>query len=242
MGVSKKFWSSTGVKLFVNWGLRRKTDSSRWIWALDQVNLTIPREGRWLGIVGANGSGKTTLLRILAGVTKPTGGTILVNGGVVPVLELFAGMQPELTGRENIYLNGILLGMRRREIQQKFDAIVDFAGVKAFLDMPVKHYSTGMMMRLGFSVAIHKEADIVLVDEAWSIGDVEFQTKSLERLRQLRQQGTALILVSHDLEIIRRHTEEALWLHQGHIASYGPPQQVIDAYLKAVQTGLIPRD
>ncbi|MBI3317870.1 MAG: ABC transporter ATP-binding protein [Candidatus Omnitrophica bacterium] len=194
------------------------------------MDLTVSGGGKRLGIVGDNGSGKTTLLRIIAGVTRPTHGTVMVNGRVVPLLELGAGMHPDLTGRENVYLNGILLGMRRSEVSRKFGRIVEFAGVTEFLDMPLKHYSLGMIMRLGFSVAIHVDADILLIDEAWGVGDVGFQAKTMEQMRQMRNHGASSILVSHDVSILRQLTDEILWLKSGRIAAFGPTESVVKAY------------
>lgn len=236
--VSKRYWGLMGVQLLAGLALRRKAAQSHWFWALDKVNLTVAGPGKWLGIIGPNGSGKTSLLRIIAGVTQPTSGTVIVHGRIVSLLELFAGMQPDLTGRENIFLNGIVLGMRRREIQKKFDSIVEFAGVRSFLNMPLKHYSFGMQMRLGFSVATHVEAEIILMDEVWSIGDADFQSKGMERLKLLRQRGATLILVSHDLEVIRKLTEETLWLQSGRVAAFGPTDEVVRAYGSSVSVGL----
>ena len=237
--VSKKYSRLEGVRLITNRDFWMERESPHWFWALEHVNLSIPKGGTSLGVIGANGSGKSTLLRIIAGVTKPTYGTVVVHGRIVSLLELFAGMQPDLSGRENIILHGIILGMRRREIRRKFDAIAEFAGVEDFMDMPLKHYSTGMIMRLGFSVAIHVEADIILVDEAWSIGDIEFQNKSLQRLAQLREQGATLILVSHDMDVIRQQTQDVLWLQRGKVASCGPSDQVIRTYLDSVKAGKV---
>ncbi|MBI3615714.1 MAG: ABC transporter ATP-binding protein [Candidatus Omnitrophica bacterium] len=215
----------------------RKKAQSDWFWALNQVDFTLTEPGKRVGIIGANGSGKTTFLRIISGVTAPTHGTVIVHGRVAPLLEPVAGMQPDLTGRENIFLVGMILGMRRHEVRKKLSVIVEFAGVKEFLDMPLKHYSLGMIMRLGFSIAIHVEADIILVDEAWSIGDAEFQTKSFDRLKALHQRKATILFVSHDLEAIRRQTDEALWLDHGKVASFGPSGEVIDAYQQAVREG-----
>ncbi|PIQ82924.1 MAG: teichoic acid ABC transporter ATP-binding protein [Candidatus Omnitrophica bacterium CG11_big_fil_rev_8_21_14_0_20_64_10] len=239
--VRKRFSRQRGAKIVANWGFWRPTaDDPRWFWPINGVSFSIEGSGRRLGIIGANGSGKTTLLRLIAGVTQPTSGWVEVHGRVLPLLELFSGMQPELTGRENILMGGVLLGMRRREILGKFDSIVDFAGISGFVDMPLKHYSLGMMMRLGFSVATHVEGKIILVDEAWGIGDAEFQKKSAERLDELRQRGATLILVSHDLEVLRRLTDEILWLHGGRVEAFGPSEKVIARYLAAVQSGKIP--
>ncbi len=201
-----------------------------WFWSLKDLSLEISA-GQRLGIIGSNGSGKTTLLRIIAGVTNATHGSVRVKGRVVSLLDLFSGLQGDFTGRENIYLNGILLGMRRREIGEKLDSVVDFAGISEFIDMPVKHYSTGMMMRLAFSVGVHVDAEILLIDEAWSVGDDEFQRKSLARIEAINKNGAALILVSHDMEILREHTTETLWLNKGATEAFGPSSNVITSYL-----------
>jgi len=235
--VSKRFSRRKGAKLLANWGFwRKEVTGPRWFNALDHVSFTLSGEGKRLGIIGSNGSGKTTLLRIIAGVTNPTSGSVTINGRVLPLLELFSGLQPDLTGRENIYLNGLILGMRREEIHRKLDSIVDFSGVEKFIDMPLKHYSIGMTMRLSFGVATHVEGKIILVDEAWGIGDAEFQAKSFERLQQLRHQGATLILVSHDPNILVHLADEIAWLDQGKIRLWGPPKEVIEAYLKTHRT------
>jgi len=231
-GVSKRYFRLGGSKLLARWLFRRSSRGQDWFWSLRDVDLHIPRPGTSLGIIGTNGSGKTTLLRIIAGVTLPTAGTVTVHGRVVSMLELFAGMQPDLTGRENLFLNGILLGMRRREILHKLDSIVEFAGIGEFLDMPFKHYSLGMQMRLGFGLSTHVEASIFLVDEAWGIGDSDFQAKSFRRLRELKRQGVTLILVSHDPEILRQLADETLWLHKGETRAFGPTEKILSSYLQ----------
>lgn len=234
-GVGKRFLRGTVAQRISHWRPWRPAAPADWFWALEQVALTVPHAGQRIGVIGTNGSGKTTLLRILAGVTAPTCGTVRVHGRVAPVLEPVAGLQPDLTGRENVHLIGTILGMRRREIQRKFDAIVAFAGVEAFLDMPLKHYSLGMTMRLGFSTAIHVDAGIILVDEAWSIGDAAFQAKSIERVQQIQAQGVTSLIVSHDLAIVRQLTTDALWLRGGRIAAFGPTESVIRAYVASTQ-------
>lgn len=233
--VSKRYLRGRWAQHVTHMGLGKRRAAADWFLALDRVNLTISRPGQRIGIIGTNGSGKTTLLRIIAGITTPTSGTVVVHGRVAPLLEPVTGMQPDLTGRENIYLVGVILGMRRQEIKRKFDSIVEFAGIGDFIHMPLKHYSLGMTMRLGFSIALHVEADILLVDEAWGIGDIGFQNRSFERLEFLHQQGVSMILVSHDSQIIRQLADETLWLHQGQVVSYGPTEEVIESYLKASQ-------
>jgi len=230
-GVSKRFTRGTASAHLIRSGLGWENSRSDWFWALQDVDLSVSGSGKRIGIIGENGSGKTTLLRIIAGVTEPTDGTVMVRGRVVPLLELGAGMHPDLTGRENVYLNGMILGMQRREVRRKLDRIVEFAGVADFLDMPLKHYSIGMTMRLGFSVATHVDADILLLDEAWGVGDAHFQAKSAEQLRRMHAQGICSLLVSHDLEILRRLTDQALWLRAGRMAAFGPTDAVIQSYL-----------
>ena len=234
--VTKLFHRGTITQMLVRnlrFGHKKESD---WFWALQDVNLTLQGGGHRLGIIGTNGSGKTTLLRIIAGVTEPTTGTVVVHGRIVSLLELLAGMQQDFTGRENIYLHGLILGMRQHEIQKKLESIVEFAGVGEFLDMPLKHYSLGMTMRLGFSVAIHSHADILLVDEAWGVGDSEFQKKSVDTLRVLHEKGVTLIVVSHDPDVIAQLTENVLWLHQARVAGFGPSQQILNNYSKLVST------
>lgn len=228
--VGKRF-TRTGHHRWLRAGLTGQ--SPDWFWALQDVDLVAQGAGRRVGIVGANGSGKTTLLRIIAGVTAPTCGRVVIRGRVVSLLELLAGMQSELTGLENLYLYGTILGMRRGEIRRKLEAIVAFAEVERFLDMPFKHYSLGMMMRLGFSVAVHVDAEIMLVDEVWGIGDAAFQAKSFERLRQLQGQGVTTIIVSHDADVIRQLTDTAVWLRHGRPAAAGPTAEVLAAHSAA---------
>lgn len=233
LAVSKRFSRGAATTQLFRRSLNRGKENSDWFWALQSVDLTMVGSGKRIGLVGENGSGKTTLLRIIAGVTVPTSGAVEVRGRVVPLLELGAGMHPDLTGRENIYLNGILLGMRRREVQKKFDQIVEFSGVSKFLEMPLKHYSVGMIMRLGFGVAIHVDADILLVDEAWGVGDAEFQAKSMEQMKSMHDKGVCSLLVSHDLELLRRLTDQTLWLKSGRVIAFGPTESVLRAYQAA---------
>lgn len=230
-GVNKRFLRSSVAHLLrrvARWGRRSEAE---WFWALQDVDLTVSHPGTRLGIIGANGSGKTTLLRIIAGVTNPTSGTVVVQGRVAPLLEPVAGMNADLTGRENIFLVGAILGMRQREIHRKFASIVEFSGVADFLEMQLKHYSLGMIMKLGFSVAVHVDADIILVDEAWGIGDVRFQARSFEQIRKLQAQGVTSIVVSHDAHVIRQLASETLWLRDGRVAAFGPTEDVVSAYL-----------
>ncbi|HEX8769212.1 MAG TPA: ABC transporter ATP-binding protein [Acidimicrobiales bacterium] len=216
-------------------GLRRGrwTKSSRdEIWPLRDVNLEVP-EGTALGVIGRNGAGKSTLLKILTRITEPTSGLTRTRGRVGSLLEVGTGFHPELTGRENIYLNGAILGMGRRAIERTFDEIVDFAGVERFLDTPVKRYSSGMYLRLAFAVAAHLDADILLVDEVLAVGDAEFQRKCLGRMASVEREGRTVVFVSHNLDAIVRLCPTCAWLEGGVLVALGPAADVVDTYLSA---------
>ena len=228
--LSKRFLRHPMAQVLRRVATCRGLSEADWFWALDRIDLTVAGPGARMGIVGLNGSGKTTLLRIIAGVTNPTGGAVVVNGRVAPLLEPVVGMQPDLTGRENIFLLGTILGMRQREIRRKLDSIVEFAQVVGFLDMPVRHYSLGMTMRLGYSVAIHVESDIILLDEAWGIADQGFQARSIEQIQRLQAQGVTSIVVSHDPDIVRQLCTQTLWLEAGRTVRFGPTEDVVSAY------------
>jgi ABC-type polysaccharide/polyol phosphate transport system ATPase subunit len=200
------------------------------IWALRGVSLQLD-EGQALGVVGRNGAGKSTLLKILGRITEPTEGISRTKGRVASLLEVGTGFHPELTGRENVFLNGAILGMSRREIRQRFDAIVDFSGVAEFLDTPVKRYSSGMQLRLAFAVAAHLEPDILIVDEVLAVGDFEFQKKCLRRMAEVEKEGRTVVFVSHDLEAIARLCPSAVWLEKGSVQQEGTATHVIDSYL-----------
>lgn len=221
----------------VSRALRSASRSHPEVWALRDVSLQL-EEGRALGVVGRNGAGKSTLLKILGRITEPTQGISRTKGRVACLLEVGTGFHPELTGRENVFLNGAILGMSRREIRQRFDAIVDFSGVEAFLDTPVKRYSSGMQLRLAFAVAAHLEPDILIVDEVLAVGDFEFQKKCLRRMAEVEKEGRTVVFVSHDLEAIARLCPSAVWLEKGSIQQEGSATQVIDSYLaSAVSEG-----
>ena len=199
------------------------------MWALRDVSFQV-EQGEALGIVGHNGAGKTTILRILSSITTPTLGEITVRGRLAALVEVGSGFHPELTGRENIDLHGAMLGMRNSEIRRKLDSIIDFAGVDQYIDVPVKRYSSGMYVRLGFSIAAHLDPDILLLDEVLAVGDFAFQTKCLDRIAELRRAGRTIIFISHDLAAVYRLCDRALLLHHGRVAAEGPPRQVIDQY------------
>jgi len=206
-------------------------DSARDIvWALNGIDLEV-REGEVVGIVGKNGAGKSTLLKVLTGITKPTKGEAWVRGRVASLLEVGTGFHQELTGRENVYLNGSILGMRKPEIDERFDEIVEFAGVERFIDTPVKWYSSGMAVRLAFSVAAHLEADVLLIDEVLAVGDAAFQEKCLKRLGGLASGGRTVLFVSHNMAAITGICETAIRIQDGRILSWGPAGEVVRDYL-----------
>ncbi len=208
------------------------SESSREFDALTDVSFSVP-VGESLAIIGANGAGKSTLLKILTGVTVPTAGRFGIRGKIGSLLEVGTGFHPDLTGRENIFLNGTILGMSRSEIRRRFDAIVEFADITPFLDMPVKRYSSGMYMRLGFSIASQMEPEILIVDEVLAVGDQKFQKKCLNKLRQLVHDGRTVLFVSHNLTAVRSLCQRAIWIDQGRILQDGPVGKVADAYLGA---------
>jgi len=203
-------------------------------WALKDVSFDV-QQGEVVGIVGKNGAGKSTLLKIISRIIEPAAGRVLVAGRVGSLLEVGTGFHPELTGRENIYLNGAILGMKRKEIEAKFDEIVSFAEVEKFIDTPVKRYSSGMYVRLAFSVAAHLEPEILLVDEVLAVGDLSFQQKCLERIRKLTETGMTILLVSHNMAAIQSSCKRAVFLDQGRVAAYGEVMSTIDAYRSALQ-------
>ena len=201
------------------------------IWALKDINFTV-EEGEVVGLIGPNGSGKSTLLKILSRITYPTTGKAILRGRVSSLLEVGTGFHPELTGRENIFLNGSILGMKMAEIRKKFDEIVDFSGIEQFIDTPVKHYSSGMYVRLAFSVAAHLEPEILLVDEVLSVGDLEFRQKSMGKMNDVAKQGRTVIFVSHNLNLIKKLCKNGLLLNSGMIQYSGKIEFVMDHYLR----------
>lgn len=202
------------------------------IWALREVSFTV-RQGQILGIIGRNGAGKSTLLKILSRVTAPTSGRIKVMGRIASLLEVGTGFHPELTGRENIYLNGSILGMKRSEIDRKYDEIVSFSEVEQFIDTPVKRYSSGMYVRLAFAVAAHLEPEILVVDEVLAVGDAEFQKKCLGKMGDVAQSGRTVLFVSHNMSAVLRLTHDAIVLEKGRLALHAPSPEAVDYYLSA---------
>jgi ABC-type polysaccharide/polyol phosphate transport system ATPase subunit len=202
--------------------------------ALTGVSFSVPK-GSTYGVIGRNGSGKSTALKLVAGITKPTSGTVTVDGRISALIELGAGFHPEISGRENVYINGIMLGLTRREIQNRFGAIVEFAELQEFIDAPVKTYSSGMYMRLGFAVAIHVDPDVLLVDEVLAVGDEAFTHKCLDKFAEFRRRGKTILLVTHSLSLVERFCDKALWLDRGRVQAEGDPKRVVGAYLTAVE-------
>jgi ABC-type polysaccharide/polyol phosphate transport system ATPase subunit len=198
--------------------------------ALKGVSFDVP-SGRTFGIIGRNGSGKSTMLKLIAGIGKPTSGTVRVNGRVSALIELGAGFHPEISGRENVFINGMMLGLSKREIATRFDEIVRFAELQEFIDAPVKTYSSGMYMRLGFAVAINVDPDVLLVDEVLAVGDETFTHKCLDKFAEFRRRGKTVLIVTHSLDMVTRFCDEALWLDAGSIRAQGDPKRVIDTYL-----------
>ena len=203
------------------------------IWALKNVSFEV-KKGEVIGIIGPNGAGKSTLLKILSRITEPTKGSVEINGRVASLLEVGTGFNSELTGRENIYLNGAILGMKKAEINQKFDEIVDFAGIPKFLDTPVKHYSSGMYMRLAFAVAAHLEPEILLIDEVLAVGDIEFQKKCLGKMGEVAKAGRTVLFVSHNMQAISTLVDQCIYLKSGKLIKKGEKNQVIKTYMEDV--------
>jgi ABC-type polysaccharide/polyol phosphate transport system ATPase subunit len=218
-GVSKRYR--------VRWA--GSSSAVRDFWALRDISFDVQR-GEAIGVIGPNGAGKSTLLKLLASITAPTEGEIVINGRLSAMIEVGSGFHPELTGRENVFLSGAILGMRRKEIAAKFDRIVEFAGVAPFIDVPVKWYSSGMYVRLGFSIAAHLDPDILLIDEVLAVGDAGFQEQCLERIRELRRAGTTAVFISHDLTAVEQLCDWVLLIENGRVARRGAPAAVVQDY------------
>ena len=209
--------------------MRGRTSRHDEFWALRNVSFDV-EAGQTYGIIGSNGSGKSTLLKCLAKIYWPTSGAITYNGKMASLLEVGSGFHYELSGRENIFLNGSILGMSKKEIESKLDSIIDFSGVERFIDQPVKNYSSGMYVRLGFSVAIHVQPDILVVDEVLSVGDEEFQRKSFEKFLDLKREGKTIILVSHALDTVAEICDQVSWIEKGELRESGAAPKVVEAY------------
>jgi lipopolysaccharide transport system ATP-binding protein len=202
--------------------------------AVNNVTCSVPK-GQTLGVIGRNGSGKSTLLKLVAGITKPTTGTVKVNGRISALIELGAGFHPEISGRENVFINGIMLGLTKREITRRFDEIVEFAELQEFIDAPVKNYSSGMYMRLGFAVAIHVDPEVLLVDEVLAVGDEGFTHKCLDKFAEFKRRGKTILLVTHSLGLVEKFCDDALWMDGGRMKVQGDPKRVVGAYVTDVE-------
>lgn len=236
--ISKKFRHSSSITLksyLLKEMWKKRKDKTGLFWAIRDVNLAVEK-GIALGIIGQNGSGKSTFLKILAGILHPDAGHIAVNGRISALIELGAGFHPEFTGRENVYINGMLLGLSKKEINKRIDEIIDFAGLSDFIDEPVRTYSSGMYSRLGFSVAVNVNPDILLMDEVFAVGDEAFVHKCKAKMNEFKRLGKTIIFVTHDLETIEKWCDEAVWLHHGALKSSGNSLAVVDAYKQEIFT------
>ena len=230
LGIEKNF----SLKLFfINMFKSKKNKPKKEeFWALQNVSFEV-QKGEVIGFIGSNGAGKSTLLKVIAGVMKPTKGKVTVKGNICPMIELGAGFDMELTARENIFLNGAVLGYSKEFIEQKFDEIVDFSELREFLDVPVRNFSSGMIARLAFSIATIVDPEILIVDEILSVGDIAFQAKSEEKMRSMIGGGTTVLFVSHSLEQIKNICDKAIWLDHGQVVKMGPSSEICDEYYKS---------
>jgi ABC-2 type transport system ATP-binding protein/lipopolysaccharide transport system ATP-binding protein len=222
---------SQRVRSFKEYAIRRlrRTVQLKEFWAIRAVNLSV-RRGEVLAIIGPNGAGKSTLLKLIARVLRPTRGRVWVQGRVAPLLELGAGVDPELTGRENVFLNGALLGYTHRDLAERFDRIVDYAGIREFIDAPLRTYSSGMTARLGFAVATDVPPDILILDEVLAVGDIDFRKKSAERIRSFSDAGTTILLVTHSLDTVPTMCDRAMWLEHGEVQALGDARDIVREY------------
>jgi len=232
--VSKEFrlypTHHAGLKeLIVNPFRKKRSRQTNAFLAISDISLAVGK-GESFGILGRNGAGKSTLLALIAGVLRPTSGTISVRGRISPLLELGVGFTHELTGRENIIINGVLLGLRKREIEAKVEQIIEFAELSKFIDQPLKTFSSGMLSRLGFAIAVQVKPDIVLIDEVLSVGDANFQKKCLRRIDDLRNNGVTIVFVSHNLDVVESVCDRVVWIDKGQIIAIGPSKDVVAAY------------
>jgi len=232
----KRTWAGISRKkdpamLSIETNIRKKKSKGQYVWALKDINFEV-HKGNVLGIIGKNGAGKSTLLKILSRITSPTTGTAKIKGRIASLLEIGTGFHPELTGRENIYLNGAILGMTKREIDQKLDEIIDFSGIERYIDTPVKRYSSGMYVRLAFAVAAHLEPEILLVDEVLAVGDFTFQDKCLGKMRDVSKEGRTVLFVSHNLHAVRKLCRSAILLEDGMMVKEGEVNEVLSNYMK----------
>jgi lipopolysaccharide transport system ATP-binding protein len=238
--VSKKFTlrkqrSASFQELFLDFIRGRRRASREEFWAVHRVSFAI-EPGEMVGIIGSNGAGKSTVLKLMTRILEPTSGRIRVGGRIGALLELGTGFHPDLTGRENIYLNGSIVGIKRAQIDHILDDIVAFSELERFIDIPVKHYSSGMYMRLGFSIAIHVQPEILLVDEVLAVGDQSFQLRCLDKIHEMKREGVSIVLITHDLNVVREMCDRAIWMDEGSIRGDGSVEQVLDQYLTLVNS------
>lgn len=215
---------------FIN-SLRKKIRKEQFV-ALENINITI-EEGEVVGLLGLNGAGKSTLLKVISGIIKPTTGEVKLNGKMAPLIELGAGFDPELTGRENIFLNGSLLGFSKKELKERIEEIIEFSELNEFIDVPLKNYSSGMYARLGFSIATIYDPEILIIDEVLSVGDFHFQEKSLNKIMEMIGKGTTVLFVSHDIEQVKKLCEKVIWLEKGRIKVIGESKKICEEYAKS---------
>lgn len=220
-------------KDYVIKSLKRELEYEEY-WALKNINFTV-QKGERVGILGLNGAGKSTLLKIIAGVFKPTLGTVTLHGKIIPLLELGAGFEPQYTGRENIYLYGAFLGYSRKYLDEKCEEIIKFSGLKKFIDVPLKNYSSGMKAKLGFSIATTTKPEILILDEVLSVGDAAFKKKSEKKILDLMKEGTTVLFVSHSLAQVKRVCNKAMILQEGQISEFGPVEEVADRYMNIIE-------
>jgi len=226
--------SNTILDSLVSAVTRKEKSANKTLWAVKDVSFEV-MPGESLGIVGRNGSGKSTILKLASGIIRPSDGQVVIRGRLSALLELGAGFHPDLTGRENIFLNGSILGMSKNDVDRYYDSIVEFSELGEFINMPVKHYSSGMFMRLGFSVAVHVEPDILIIDEILAVGDQSFQSKCIDRIYDLKRNGTTIVIVSHNLHTVRALCSHLIWLEHGLVKMSGRADDIIDAYLESQQ-------
>ena len=233
--LSKKFILSNKPRSLKDWLLIRDQKIKKEYWALKDINVTI-NNGESVGIIGTNGSGKSTLLKLISKILYPTSGKIEINGSVSSLLELGAGFKPDYTGRENVYLNGSILGMSKKEIDDKFNTILEFSEIEDFIDQPVRTYSSGMYMRLAYSVAVSSVPDILLVDEILSVGDSKFKKKCINKIMELKKQGTTILLVSHSDSMVKKICDRLIWLDKGKLMMDGNSNDVMSFYKEKIDS------
>jgi ABC-type polysaccharide/polyol phosphate transport system ATPase subunit len=238
-GVGKKYTIQSNTQPYLSlreslFSFLKPSSKTEQFWALKDVSFDV-MPGETVGIIGRNGAGKSTLLKIMSKITPPTTGKIISRGRIASLLEVGTGFHPELSGRENVFLNGSILGMKRTEIQKQFDAIVDFSGVEKFIDTPLKHYSSGMQLRLAFAVAAFLEPEILIIDEVLAVGDAEFQNKCLNKMEDVSRSGRTILFVSHQLSAVKKLCKKGVFLSKGHLAALGNVDEIVTAYLKTTE-------